>query len=223
MLQTIQKAKRTPLIGVLLAAALTLGSAIPAQALDFGFEFSNSFGNTNGTVTGRILGLQDNTSNQAASSVIIDSTPGVFSPIGSVPSPGGFGNDVLIWTEFWVNNFSVTNGTITLYDIHTATGTGGQLFHLSTTYLDGIGFFGQDIDQDGFITLEENSEDLWLDTDLVEITSIDEPNPSPAVSYNAVFLSLGSTPNQPVPEPSTMLLLGSGLAGIIAWRARKRS
>lgn len=27
--------------------------------------------------------------------------------------------------------------------------------------------------------------------------------------------------NQPVPEPSTMLLLGSGLAGIIAWHARK--
>lgn len=219
MLHTIQKTKRTPLIGVLLAAALTVGSAIPAQALDFGFEFSNFFGNTNGTVTGRILGLQDNTSNQAASSVIIDSIPGIFSPIGSVPSPGGFGNDVLTWTAFWVNNFSVMNGAITLYDVHTSTGTGGQIFHLSTTYLNGVGFLGEDIDQDGFVTLEENAEDLWLDTDLVEITSLSGSNPTPSVSYSAVTLTL--TPFQPVPEPSTMLLLGSGLAGIIAWRTRK--
>ena len=93
MLQTIQMRQCKSLFGILLAAALTVSSAMPAQALDFGFEFSNFYGNTNGTVTGRILGLQDNTSNQAASSVIIDSIPGVFSPIGSVPSPGGFGND----------------------------------------------------------------------------------------------------------------------------------
>ena len=26
---------------------------------------------------------------------------------------------------------------------------------------------------------------------------------------------------QPIPEPSTMLLLGTGLAGIIAWRRKK--
>jgi hypothetical protein len=49
---------------------------------------------------------------------------------------------------------------------------------------------------------------------------------------NDIFLNLAGLPIttgqtivlnvKPVPEPSTMLLFGSGLAGLVAWRARKR-
>jgi len=219
MLRTIQRHKRRPLIGLLIAAGLTLGQAIPAQALNFGFEFSNFFGNTNGTVTGRILGLQDNTSNQAASNVIIDSIPGVFAPIGSIPSPGGFGNDVLGWAGAPINTFSVINGAITSFEVFNATGIGGQLFLFSNTLLGGIALFAEDQNLDGDLS----EEDIFLDTDQINFHSLNQSTPNQGNSINSVQITITGFPNQPVPEPSTILLLGSGLAGIVAWRTRKRS
>lgn len=220
MRQTIQKYKRKPLAGLLLATVLTVGSALPAQALDFGFEFSNFYGNTNGTVTGRILGLQDNSSNQAATSVIIDSIPGAFSTVGSVPTPGGFGNDILGWIGTPINDFSVENGVITSYEVFNYTGIGGQGFLLSKSLGDGIGLFAEDLNSNGDL----DEDDIFLDTDLITFTSLDPSNSNQSVSYNALTVTFGGgIPNQPVPEPSTMLLLGSGLTSIIAWRARKRS
>ncbi len=247
MFQTIQKGKRKPLLNFILGIAMIAGSAIPAQALNFGFEFSNFYGNTGGTVTGRILGLQDNTINQAASNVIIDSIPDAFSPLQSVGGPGGVGGgiklDVLTWPEIFVNNFSVMNGAITSYDVRTASGTGGQGFHLSSTYLDGIGSFAEDIDQDGWFRFEDNSEDLWLDTDLVNFTPLDQSNTSLGNSFSALFISMGPQIEigpvlsfdfqkfdlvlitdviyHPVPEPSTILLFGSSLSGLVIWRMRK--
>jgi len=42
---------------------------------------------------------------------------------------------------------------------------------------------------------------------------------NPRVWNGTIFYEVGDTSN-PVPEPSTMILLGTGLAGIIAWRRK---
>lgn len=42
---------------------------------------------------------------------------------------------------------------------------------------------------------------------------------SPRVWNGTIIYEVGNTSN-PVPEPSTMILLGTGLAGIIAWRRK---
>ena len=215
MLRTTQPYKRRPLIGLLIAAGIILGQAIPAQALNFGFEFFNVNGNVNGSVTGRILGLNDNAVNQAASSVIIDTLPEVFSPVGSVPSPGGFGINVLPWTEFTANNFSVVNGVITSYNVRRATGVGGQLFFLSDTQYGGEAFFGEDVDADEYANeLFTGSMGLGNPQNVI-FTPISQPN----ISFVRITAHL--FPNSTVPEPSTILLLGSGLVGMVAWRIRK--
>ncbi len=239
MLRTFQRHKRRPLIGLLIAVGLTLGQAIPAQALNFGFEIFNVNGNVNGSVTGRILGLNDNMVNQAASSVIIDTLPEVFSPVGSIPNPGGFGSNVLPWTEFTANNFSVANGDITSYDVRRSTGVGGQLFFLSDTQFGGEAFLGEDVNGDGFSNdLLTGSLDLGSPQNVV-FTPLSQPNKIFLVKMHLsqrnvgtvdtmfkapeLFFDIILAPPHPVPEPSTMILLVSGLAGIVGWRAKKRS
>ena len=77
-----------------------------AKALDFTFSFSNVTGNTPGTVTGTIQGLNDNATS-AATGVIIQTYP---SGLSGSPNQGGF--DATKWAVI-NNSFSVTNGNIT--------------------------------------------------------------------------------------------------------------
>ena len=41
--------------------------------------------------------------------------------------------------------------------------------------------------------------------------------------YSFVEFEIGAPVNTAVPEPSTMLLLGSGLAGLVAWQLKVRN
>jgi hypothetical protein len=58
------------------ACAVALAST-PGHALSFNFSFTNDIGNTPGTVTGEIDGLQDNASGPATA-IFINSAPSVF-------------------------------------------------------------------------------------------------------------------------------------------------
>jgi hypothetical protein len=94
--------------GGCVAAALSLTGVQSAQALDFNFSFTNTSGNVSGTVTGTIFGLTNNTSNQQASSIVINSFPAAL--------PGTFETNQTptTWNGVSLNNFSVSSGAITL-------------------------------------------------------------------------------------------------------------
>jgi hypothetical protein len=81
-------------------------TASHAGPLDFMFSFSNTVGNVNGTVTGEIFGLTNNTANQAASNVVVDSAPALLG-LPAFPSP------LPIFTDVTANSFTVLNGAIT--------------------------------------------------------------------------------------------------------------
>lgn len=91
---------------IALGAILLFGLSGGVQAgLIFGFEFSDASGDK---VSGRIFGLLDNTSNQAATSLLIDLFTG---QVG-----GEFGtatNDVTTWAHPAQNLFNVAGGQIT--------------------------------------------------------------------------------------------------------------
>ena len=91
--------------------ALLLFSSV-AQADNFSFSFSNdpAFGNMDGTVTGKIVGLTDNATS-SATDVIIDSYPASLIQFGSYSTPV----DVSTWTNSFVyeNSFTLVNDQIT--------------------------------------------------------------------------------------------------------------
>jgi hypothetical protein len=96
----------------ILALSFVLASGTAHAALDFDFSFTNSTGNVSGTVTGEIFGLADNTSNEAATDIVIDSYP---SGLGFPSTPW----DVFNMSGITVvtNSFTVSGGEITAADL----------------------------------------------------------------------------------------------------------
>ena len=130
------------------ACALALAST-PGHALSFNFSIPNMFGPTPGTVTGEVDGLQDNTSRQPATEIIIDSAPSAFNLITPFTFPG---------SPSTVNAFTVTSGVITEAFFSNSIRSSGLIYTLVMdgrlpTPIDGsLDIAGTNIDLRGFVT-----------------------------------------------------------------------
>jgi len=201
------------ILGITLAVGLGMTQPMPAQALNFSFEFGNFNYDISGFVKGRILGLSDNTANQSATSVIIDSLPAVYSPPGSIR---GYGNDLVLWPRVLVNKFTVENGIIT------------DFLFSSSTILNHILGPG-----DSGLLMTPNrvrfSEDLshsngWTFSESIG-TKYDPVPREDMINFSLLTNDPGAPILTPIPnpEPSTIILLGTGLAGLVAWRRKQTS
>lgn len=207
----------TGLRAFLAASVFALGaSSATAATLDFSFSFTNTTGNFPGTVTGVILGLQDEAINQTPTAVILTTT-------GGLPGSAEKGLNVLDWDDAGAF-FGVAGGQIS-YGIVVAT---------TLTLHNGV----PDID-DQFCLYTTNVEcsDYIDPTTTIVGNSVlmlnGNSDPDPATAYAArkviannqegagiIFTRIYPDPT-PVPLPATAGLLGAALLGLGRLRRRR--
>jgi hypothetical protein len=104
--RTFMRSKSATFISTLAISWIFLSCTF-ARADDFMFSFTNASGNVPGTVTGRILGITNNTTG-AAAQVTIDSYPSGF-----YPTPFTLPINVTLFPNQFANSFTETAGVIT--------------------------------------------------------------------------------------------------------------
>lgn len=109
----------------------------------------------------------------------------------------GAGIDIQITGLDWVDD--PLNGILTNVQLINVSGTSANLGDISNLLF---------------------SDSPGLDSGSISLELFNDFRPSETVSYEfSITAEHGST--NPIPEPSTMILLGTGLAGIIAWRRKQ--
>ncbi len=187
---------RTMKLAVFAAVTLAAMAGQVRADLIFDFSISNTIGNVPGTVSGQILGLVDNTANQAASAVLIQSFPAGPSGLLPVPDPTVAAPT---WT-FDLNSFSVSGGQVTAANFDAFTNVAGP-----SPYE--ISFF---------IDKSPNGRNMLADVDNTgPFLAVDNFDGLPGANIVPV--------NSPTPEPASWVLLGTAIVAIGGCRVRRKT
>ncbi len=178
----------------LLTCMLTLGLTLSAQAIEFNISWT---GSNNYTMTG-MFGYNDSLINTGA----IDGSDIDFLMIEGFLNGGSIGTWDLadgLGVGAYVFNFNFDTDTETFLVGGNSAGLSGQAWNIFAN--PGFGFGSGNTNQ----AFTQNG-------------GVIVPSLLPISQSTLVATQKGTAP---IPEPSTMLLLGTGLVGIIAWRKKQ--